>query len=205
MDIATLRRALALTSASDERLTEALPHYEEAMRAAQIDNARRAAAWHSQIGHESAGLRYMAEIATSGPGWNWDRTRYRGRGPIQLTWQGNYRAFGQWCHANGRIDNPELFVERPELVETFEWGFLASSWYWLHGGPRKGEINAFADAGDILRVSWCVNGWREPNMPNGWNDDDNSRLPRYNPRPRARRRRAPIPRRPPSARNDDPT
>lgn len=180
MDVATLRRALEPTEASDETLAEALPHYEEAMRAAQINNPKRAAAWHSQLGHESAGLRYMAEIRRTHPSWNWDRTRYRGRGPIQLTWQGNYRRFGQWCAANGYTDDPELFVNEPELVETFKWGFLAASWYWLHGGPRPGELNAFADAGDILRVSWGVNGWREPNMPNGWDDDDNSRLPRYN-------------------------
>lgn len=142
----------------------------DAMHAANIDNVNRAAAWFSQLGHESLGLKYMAEIATSGPGWSWDRTRYRGRGPIQLTWQDNYRKFGQWCAAMGYISDPELFVNQPELVEQPRWGLLASSWYWLNAGPRPGRINDFADNGDILAVSRCVNGWVESRLPNGWDD-----------------------------------
>ncbi|WP_143545778.1 glycoside hydrolase family 19 protein [Rhodococcus sp. 14-2470-1a] len=168
MDAGTLRRAMQETYVLDSVITEYLPHFEEAMRAAQIDTVRRAAAWCSQIGHESAGLRYMAEIERSNPSWSWDRTRYRGRGPIQLTWESNYRKFGQWCQGAGYVDNAELFVASPELVEQPRWGFLAASWYWLRGGPRAGRINAFADAGDILAVSRCVNGWVD--TPNGMPD-----------------------------------
>lgn len=170
MDAATLRQAMAPTSVSDITLNAYLPHYLEAMRAAQITTVRRAAAFASQIGHESAGLKYMAEIQTSSPDWNEDRTRYRGRGPIQLTWSSNYRKFGQWCKAKGYVTDPELFVNQPELVEQPRWGFLAASWYWLNGGPRPGQINGFADAGDILAVSRCVNGWVEGRNPNGWDD-----------------------------------
>lgn len=180
MDVATLRRAMAPTSVSDSTLATYLPHYIEAMRAAEITTVRRAAAFDSQLGHESAGLRYMAEIKTGDPDWSWDRTRYRGRGPIQLTWQSNYRKFGQWCKATGYVTDSELFVNQPELVEQPKWGFLAASWYWLNGGPRPGQINGFADQGDILAVSRCVNGWIDGQLPNGWNDNDNSRLPRWN-------------------------
>lgn len=168
MDARTLRAAMQETYVPDERIAEYLPHFEEAMRAAEINTVRRATAWCSQIGHESAGLRYMAEIQTSGPGWTYDRTRYRGRGPIQLTWSSNYRTFGVWCQRAGYVDDPELFVKQPELVEQPRWGFLAASWYWLHGGPRAGEINSFADAGDLLSVSRCVNGW--VTTPNGMPD-----------------------------------
>src|SRR5699024_8871363 len=140
----------------------------EAMAAAEITTARRAAAWCAQLGHESAGLKYMREIQTSDPSWSWDRTRYLGRGPVQLTWEANYQAFGQWCHSRDYVDDPELFVREPELVEQPKWGFLAASYYWLNGGPQPGQINAYADAGDIYAVSKCVNGWRDP--PNGWPD-----------------------------------
>ncbi|MEW2478741.1 N-acetylmuramoyl-L-alanine amidase [Mycobacterium sp. NPDC049093] len=170
MDRTTLRQAMSPTSVSEEVLFDYLPHFIEAMRAAEITTARRAAAWCSQIGHESAGLRYMAEIETSNPSWSADRTRYRGRGPIQLTWSSNYRKFGQWCKAKGYITDSELFVNQPELVEQPKWGFLAASWYWLNGGPKPGQINSFADAGDILAVSRCVNGWVDGQMPNGWDD-----------------------------------
>ncbi|EOM78089.1 hypothetical protein Rrhod_0539 [Rhodococcus rhodnii LMG 5362] len=168
MDAQTLRAAMQETYVSQGTLEAYLPHFEEAMRAAEITTPRRAAAWCSQIGHESAGLRYMAEIQTNGPGWTWDRIRYRGRGPIQLTWSSNYRRFGQWCRDRGYASDSELFVNQPELVEQPRWGFLAASWYWLNGGPRPGEINAFADQGNLLNVSRCVNGW--VTTPNGMPD-----------------------------------
>ncbi|WP_234797998.1 hypothetical protein [Mycobacteroides chelonae] len=61
------------------------------------------------------------------------------------------------------------------MTERNWWSrFLAASWYWLNGGPRHGQINGFADAGDILAVSRCVNGWVE--TPNGMPD----RTSRYN-------------------------
>ena len=175
-----LARAMAPTSITRDQLAAYLPHFSEAMRAAEINTVRRAAAWCSQVGHESAGLKYMAEIQTSGPDWSEDRTRYRGRGPIQLTWSSNYRKFGQWCKAEGYVDDSELFVRQPELVEQPRWGFLAASWYWLKGGPRPGQINGYADAGGILAVSRCVNGWIDGQLPVGWNDNDSSRLPRWN-------------------------
>lgn len=170
MDVATLRRAMEPTSVSDATLTAYLPHFIEAMRAAEIATVKRGAAWCSQVGHESAGLRYMAEIQTSSPTWSADRTRYRGRGPIQLTWQGNYLRFGQWCHQRGLVDDDALFVNQPELVEQPRWGFLAASWYWLNAGPRPGRINDYADVGDILAVSRCVNGWVDGKQPNGMPD-----------------------------------
>jgi predicted chitinase len=171
MDVATLRAAMEPTSVSDDTLTDYLPYFMAAMEAAGINTVNRAAAWCSQIGHESAGLRYMAEIQTSDQSWSTDRTRYRGRGPIQLTWSSNYRKFGQWCASNGWfVNDPELFVKQPELVEEPKWGFLAASWYWLNAGPRPGRINEYADARDILAVSRCVNGWVEGRQPNGYAD-----------------------------------
>lgn len=168
--IALLRRVMTPTEQTNTRLAELLPHLAEATRAAEITTVKRCAAWYSQLGHESAGLKYMAEIQTNGPGWSDDRRIYRGRGPIQLTWSSNYRKFGQWCAAKGYVTDPELFVKQPELVEQPRWGFLAASWYWLNAGPRPGRINAYADAGDILAVSRCVNGWIEGRDPVGWAD-----------------------------------
>lgn len=170
MDAATLKQAMSPTGVSDGVLFDYLPHFKEAMRAADINTVRRAAAFCSQLGHESGGLRYMAEIETSNPTWTADRTRYRGRGPIQLTWMGNYRKFGQWCVSKGYITDSELFVKQPELVEQPRWGFLAASWYWVNAGPKPGQINGFADKGDILAVSRCVNGWVEGKQPNGMAD-----------------------------------
>ena len=181
MDRTTFRKAMSPTGLSDGALFDLLPLYEEAMRAAEITTPRRAAAFASQLGHESGGLRYTAEIQTNAPGWTEDRRVYRGRGYIQLTWSSNYRKFGQWCWQRKYVDDPEIFIKQPELVEQPKWGFLASSWYWLYGGPKPGQINGFADQGDIFSVSRCVNGWRVDSQgnavaPNGWDD----RLKRWN-------------------------
>lgn len=168
--IALLRRVMTPTEVSNAILGGYLPYLAEATRAAQINTLRRGAAWYSQLGHESVGLLYMAEIQTNGPGWTDDRRIYRGRGPIQLTWSSNYRKFGNWCAAKGYVSDPEMFVKTPELVEQPRWGFLAASWYWLNAGPRPGQINSYADAGDILAVSRCVNGWVDGENPVGWDD-----------------------------------
>ncbi|TWS25340.1 hypothetical protein FK268_09100 [Tsukamurella sputi] len=170
MDAQTLAAAMGGSLGGPDAYARFVDGMNAAMVAADVTTPLRAAHWCAQIGHESGGLRWMAEIETSNPSWSWDRTRYRGRGPIQLTWQSNYRKFGQWCAARGYITDPELFVNQPELVEHPRWGFLAAAWYWLVGGPRPGQINAFADADDALAVSRCINGWVEGREPNGYAD-----------------------------------
>lgn len=152
------------------KYVEYFPFYVAAMLIAEVNTVNRAAAWHSQLGHESLGLKYMAEIQTYSPDWNWDRTRYRGRGPIQLTWLSNYQDFSHWCRLEGLTNDPDMFVNNPELVEEPKWGFLAAAWYWLYKGPRPEQINDFADKGDILAVSRCVNGWFENRLPNHYGE-----------------------------------
>ncbi|APD19266.1 endolysin [Mycobacterium phage Taptic] len=168
--LALFRQIMSRTDATNAWLATCLPYYIEAMRAAEINTPLRAAAFASQIGHETSGLKDMAEIQTNGPGWTEDRRIYRGRGAIQLTWSSNYRRFGQWCREQGHVTDPELFVKNPELVEHPQWGFLAASWYWRFGGPKPGQINSYADKGDILAVSRCVNGWIDGVDPVGWAD-----------------------------------
>ncbi|RDB46204.1 N-acetylmuramoyl-L-alanine amidase [Tsukamurella tyrosinosolvens] len=170
MDAQTLAAAMGGSLGGPDAYARFIDGMNAAMVAADVTTPIRAAHWCAQIGHESGGLRWMAEIETSNPSWSWDRTRYRGRGPIQLTWQSNYRKFGQWCASRGYTSDPEAFVNQPELVEQPRWGFLAAAWYWLVGGPRPGQINAFADADDVLAVSRCVNGWVEGREPNGYAD-----------------------------------
>lgn len=172
----------ALTLAQYEAL---LPGYENAMRAANINNHMRAAMFAAQLGHESVGLKYMQEIA-SGADYEWrsdlgnvyagDGRRYKGRGPIQLTGRNNYRAFTKWARANGHsaLD----FEAEPTLLEQPHWGFLAASWYWV---VARGNLNKHADAGDLFSASADINGWIKLangtwRTPNGYAD----RQARYN-------------------------
>ena len=148
-----------------DRYRELLPGFVEAMLAAGCTTVERAAMWCAQIGHESAGLRYMEEIADGAayegradlgntqPG---DGRRYKGSGPIQLTGRHNFGLFSQWAHREGLVESPTFFVDNPELVRTEpRWGFLAATWYWTVARP---EINRLADARDITGVTRAING-----------------------------------------------
>ncbi|HEX7906745.1 MAG TPA: glycoside hydrolase family 19 protein [Paraburkholderia sp.] len=88
----------------------------------------------------------------SGDGWT-----YRGRGPIQQTGLGNYKA----CGAGTGMD----LVNHPELLEQPANGAIAAAWFWSSNG-----INALADVGDFLAASRKVNlgNANSPAMPLGW-------------------------------------
>ncbi|WP_158645145.1 N-acetylmuramoyl-L-alanine amidase [Tsukamurella conjunctivitidis] len=168
MDATTLAAAMGSTLGGPSAYTRFVDAMNAAMIAADITTPLRAAHWCGQLAHESGGLKYMAEIRTSDPSWNADRTRYRGRGPIQLTWRANYEAFGKWCAGRGFTTDPTLFVNQPELVEQPRWGFLAAAWYWTVARP----INTLADRDDIRAVSIAINGSKPANAANGWRDGD---------------------------------
>lgn len=174
MDTATLANAMGHSIGDYSPFTQP---FNEAMVAANCTTVNRAAMWCAQIGHESAGLRYMEEIADGSayegrqdlgnvhPG---DGRRFKGRGPIQLTGRHNYGVFSQWAHRAGYVGSPTYFVDHPGEVATPRWGFLAAAWYWTQARP---DLNALADAGNVWDATQRINGgW------NGWDD----RLARWN-------------------------
>lgn len=160
MDFATLAEAMGYTQGVD--YAALVEPFNEAMIAADITNSARAAMWCAQIGHESAGLRYMEEIH-DGSNYEWrkdlgnvyagDGRRYKGRGPIQLTGRNNYRAFTRWAQANGHTNLD--FEADPGLVSQPRWGFLAATYYWVAARP---QINAFSDHNDLGAVTKAING-----------------------------------------------
>jgi putative chitinase len=125
-----------------------------AMLEAHIITRKRAAAFLAQVGHESASLRYMEEIASGAayegrtdlgnihPG---DGKRYKGRGPIQVTGRSNYRAAGKALHLP--------LEEHPTLAATPHVGFRVAGWFWTTRG-----LNTLADKGAIRSISVRVNG-----------------------------------------------
>ncbi|WAA19680.1 lysin A, glycosyl hydrolase domain [Gordonia phage Dalilpop] len=181
MDAATLRQALMPTTKSAEALAPFVPYVENAMEIAGVNTVRRAAAWFATLGEETGGFANFVELwgptaqqrgyegrADLGNTANGDGYRFRGRGAIQLTGRNNYREFGKWCVARGLVDDPEHFTKNPDLVATPRWGFLAAAKYWSTTSRKGKTINEWADAGDILAVSRCVNGWVDGVMPWGW-------------------------------------
>lgn len=76
----------------------------------------------------------------SGDGW-----RYRGRGLIQLTGRGNYRAATQ--------TRTRDYEANPELVATPQDACLTAAWYWAEHG-----CNAMADASNLDAITRIING-----------------------------------------------
>lgn len=77
----------------------------------------------------------------SGDGW-----RYRGRGPIQVTFADNYRAFAK------AIGNPGIVLS-PDLLLTKPVGALSAAWFFSSHGCLE-----LADAGDVAGTTERING-----------------------------------------------
>jgi len=161
-----------------EALCKILPDYE-------IDTPQRVAAFLAQCSHESGGFRALKEnlnyrpetlvklwpshfpnmevanqyahnqekIANrayanrmgNGDESSGDGFRYCGRGLIQLTGKDNYQAFAD------SIQTP--VEEVPEFLGTFEGAIQSACWFW-----ENGNLNQWADAGDILTLTKRING-----------------------------------------------
>jgi putative chitinase len=127
----------------------------------------RVAAFLSQVGTESAELKYtkelggheyldkydtgrLAERLGNTPADDDDGEKYCGRDWLQCTGKRNYKACGEWLGLD--------LVNYPELLEEEENIGKASAWFWI-----ANEMNAVADTGDIDAISDEVNkGRRTP-------------------------------------------
>ena len=76
----------------------------------------------------------------SGDGW-----AYRGRGLIQLTGRGNYRAASPGAWAD--------YEHHPELVATPQHAALTAAWYWSTHG-----CNVLADSSNLDAITRVING-----------------------------------------------
>ena len=136
----------------------------DALELSDATTPERMAMWLAQIGHESGGLRYMEEqadgsqyegrtdLGNTQPG---DGTRFRGRGPIQITGRNNVTQFSLWAHRQGLTPTSTWFVDRPEELASDRFGFYAAAWYWTVARP---QINSLSDAGDLIGVTKAING-----------------------------------------------
>ncbi|MCO6007110.1 chitinase [Actinoallomurus purpureus] len=115
-------------------LTDALTAYPGFARTgSEVTRKREAAAFLANVGHETGGLKYVVEQNTGNYGHYCDRTQpygcpageraYYGRGPLQLSWNFNYKAAGDAL----RIDllHDPYRVERDPAVS-----WRTGLWFW---------------------------------------------------------------------------
>jgi putative chitinase len=94
---------------------------------------------------EAIANRVYASRMGNGPEESGDGWKYAGKGLIQLTGRHNYQNFAD------SIGTP--LEEVPEYLVTFEGAVQSACWFW-----ETNNLNRWADAGDIERVSRIVNG-----------------------------------------------
>jgi predicted chitinase len=148
-----------------ERYRDLVPAVRYALEQSECTNPRRVAEWFAQIGHESAGLLYMEELASGdayegrtdlGNIYPGDGVRFKGRGPIQITGRENARQVSEWAHAHNLVPTSNYFVENPEELGGDTFGFLGAAWYWTVA--RGSQINEAADREDHETVCRLING-----------------------------------------------
>jgi predicted chitinase len=82
-----------------------------------------------------------------------DGFKYRGRGMIQLTGKSNYQSFTD-SHNKRCPQDPQNFVENPDqLVKVLDYGVESAFYFW-----SSRNLNAAADADDVVKVTQLVNG-----------------------------------------------
>lgn len=129
-----------------------------------LDQPHRLAQYLAQLLHESGAFKFDREVwgATKaqkgyegrkdlGNTANGDGSKYRGRGPIQITGRANYRAFTKW--ARGIDPTAPDFEANPDAVNSGIWEGLGPIWYW-----DTRNLNRYADQGDVEMVTRKVNG-----------------------------------------------
>lgn len=120
----------------------------------EIDTLNRVQMFLAQVGHESAELLYVKELA-SGKAYEGrkdlgnikagDGVKFKGRGLIQITGRSNYSELSK--------DFGVDLLNKPELLETPELAVRSAFWFW-----SKNNLNKYCDANDFIKLTKRING-----------------------------------------------
>lgn len=119
-----------------------------------FNTLRRLRYFLAQIGHESCGLTYTAEIA-SGKAYEGrkdlgnviagDGVKYKGRGYLQITGRKNYTLL--------QAETGIKCLDHPELLEQPKNAILSALWYW-----KRNCLNKYADKDAFTALTKKING-----------------------------------------------
>jgi predicted chitinase len=151
-----------MPAATSENVERHLEPLNAAMVEFDINTPLRQAAFLAQIAHESGQLKWMTELwgPTSaqlryepphskakelGNTHKGDGRRYKGRGPIQITGRGNYRAYGDLLGVD--------LEANPDKAASADIGFRIAGAFWKTHG-----LNELADKRMITAITQAING-----------------------------------------------
>lgn len=103
----------------------------------------------AQIGHESGGLRYLAEVLPKGVKEADVYDGYKGRGLIQITYKRNYERYGNFV-------GKDYLEKNKANLEKIDDATDSAGWYWSNGAAE--DLNPYADKNDLLQISTSING-----------------------------------------------
>lgn len=161
MDSKTLAAAMGIPLARADKWAPAIT---SGMAWGEINKRFRICSFLAQIGHESEGLIYVAELGNdkylskydtgklaaqlgNTPAADGDGQLYKGRGLIQVTGRANYASCSKALFGDDRL------LRKPDLLEQPEWAVKSAVWYW---DSRK--LNDLADAEQFERITIRING-----------------------------------------------
>ena len=115
----------------------------------------------AQFAHESGNFKYIREIG-HGKGRPYGRPTgpynkvYYGRGPLQITWEINYKTITNQCFPKLGI-NANIHKDPDLCCTNFEIGCAASLCWFMLPGNGQHAIKA-ANAGDVKLLTKAING-----------------------------------------------
>jgi predicted chitinase len=143
---------------------------------------REAAVFLANVGHETGDLQFVREQNTANYGsyCDWSQSygcpagqdQYYGRGPLQLSWNFNYKAAGDALGID-LLDNPQ----QVETDATVSW--KTALWFWntQNGAGKMTAHDAMANGAGFGETIRTINGALECNGQNA--DQMNDRVNRY--------------------------
>ncbi|WP_433362653.1 glycoside hydrolase family 19 protein [Streptosporangium sp. CA-115845] len=132
---------------------------------------REAAAFLANISHETGGLFHIVEVNTANYPHYCDLrepygcpaglSSYYGRGPIQLSWNFNYKTAGDALEID-LLNNPNLVQNEASVA------WMTGIWYWMtqNGPGTMTAHNAMVGGHGFGRTIWAINGALECNGGN---------------------------------------
>ncbi|WP_345980431.1 hypothetical protein [Sulfurimonas sp. HSL3-2] len=117
----------------------------EAFETFKINTCLRKAHFLAQVIHESAHLQATSEYGGSSASY----APWYGRGLIQITFEENYKAYGN--HIGEDVYSTE---ENRKKLENDPHAAKSAGWYW----SAKAKLNDEADSNDFLAITYKVNG-----------------------------------------------
>jgi predicted chitinase len=142
---------------------------------------REAAAFLANVGHETGGLQYIKEVNEANyshycdPGQSFGcpagQSAYYGRGPLQLSWNYNYKAAGDALNID-LLDNPGLV----ETDSATSW--KTGLWFWnsQSGAGTMTPHDAMVNGKGFGETIRSINGSLECNGQNTAERDDRVNL-----------------------------